>query len=116
MVTFLGLITSFALSSTVTTNEPVTSLPAASVTTAVPVAVTGYTPASMHVADASTPVTVYVFPSRPCTVNDVAINPLTLFSVPSYITVSELGTSLITYFSSPVRFITVSCPFTVLMI
>ena len=78
-VTFLLAIVSFPFT-VLTANCAVTSFPSASVTVGVPVTLAAYSPAFVPLALAVSPLTVY-FSSF--TVNSVAANPLTLFSVPS---------------------------------
>ena len=93
-VTFLFSIVSFPFS-VLTVNCAVTSLSAASLTTAVPVTAAVYSPAFVPSALALSPLTVYVCPF---TVNSTVLKPLTLFSSPSYFTVLLFASTVISYF------------------
>ena len=93
-VTFLFSIVSFPFF-VLTVNCAVTSLLAASLTTAVPITVEVYSPAFVPFSFALSPLTVYVCPF---TVNSNVSKPLTLFSSPSYFTVLLFASTVISYF------------------
>ena len=88
-----------------TVNCFVTLFPAASFTTAFPVTLLVYLPASFPVTVADNPVTVYLFPF---TSNVVASNPDTVWSFPSYVAVPSLAFTVISYLVS--RSFTVNFP------
>ena len=92
-VTSLLAIVSFPAFA-VTANWLVTSLLSASFTTAVPVTLAVYSPASVPVVPAVSPLTVYFSPS---TVNSVVLSPLTALTVPSYLSLPLFASTSMLY-------------------